>query len=57
MTNAEMFELIFGEKPDLDCCPIECDNIGKSFRFSKCVNSCEKYKWWHKEYKGDLSGS
>ena len=52
MNNAEKFKEVFGVEPDIDNCPLKCDNQdSESFRFSQCVNHCDRFKWWFQEYK------
>lgn len=48
MTNAEMYQEVFGFPPDKGNCPAESCVICP-LSASGCI---EHYKWWDEEYKG-----
>ena len=53
MTNAEKFEQIFGQKPDMSECPFEWEpDCAKCEGRISGLWDCHE-KFWNAEYKGD----
>ena len=48
MTNAEMYQAVFGIPPDKGSCPTECCEFCPG-HVKECLCTC---KWWDEEYKG-----
>lgn len=57
MTNAEVFEKVFGVEPDTESVPFYCNSQCPSYVDSQCgkFNSkCYGEEWWEKEFNGEV---
>ena len=54
MTNAEMYQEVFGFPPDKASCPTRlCKNCPVSPDKKNTCNAGYQYHWWDEEYKGN----
>lgn len=53
MTNAEKFQEVFGYKPDIECCIMECEQFDNCPFYEELDGGCRCDMWWNQEYKGE----
>lgn len=56
MTNAEVFEKVFGVEPDTNSVPFYCNSKCPSYDGTLCTGSspkCYGEEWWEEEFNGE----
>lgn len=51
MTNKDKFIEVFGQRPDIDDCPVYCASSGYKECPGHSRSGCGAGWWWNEEYK------